>query len=91
MHARRVASWTSTYPCCGSSFTDTTDNPSGMCPSKITIGTHSHPEKMPDLNHHSYTILQGPHIPPRAFTSCHDPRSNLQSPDESSIQPIRLA
>ena len=43
----------------------------------------------------SYTLLQGTHIPPKAFTSCHDRGSNLLPPDGRAstltTQPIRQA
>ena len=56
---------------------------------------HSHPEKMPILYHQSCMILQGPHIPPMAFTSCHYPGSSPQPSDERAgtltTQPIQLA
>ena len=62
---------------CGSALADTLDDPSEKYPTKLTA-IHSNPEKMPVLYNQSYTILQGLHIPPMAFTSCHDPRSKMR-------------
>ena len=77
-----------TYPLCGSALTDATDNPSEMCPLKLT-------DFCLFLYHWSYTILQGPLIPPMAFTSCHDRGSNRLPPDGRAstltTQPLRLA
>ena len=42
------------YPLCGSALTDTMDNPSEECPTKL-IDTHSHPKKIPVLYNQSYT------------------------------------
>ena len=50
---------------CGPAVTNTTDNLSEMCTLKLS-------EFCLFLYHQSYTILQGPLIPPMAFTSCHD-------------------
>ena len=76
------------YPLCGSALTDTTDNPSDMCPLKLTGFCLF-------LYHRSYTILQGPLIPALAFTSCHDRGLNWQTPDGRAstltTQPLQLA
>ena len=73
---------------CGSALTDTTDNPSEMCPLKLT-------DFCLFLYHWSYTILQEPFIPPMAFTSCHDRGLNRLPPDGRAstltTQPLRLA
>ena len=54
----------------------------------------TNPRKLPVLYLQRYKILQGLHIPPTTFTSCHDPGSNLQPPDVRSdtffTEPIRL-
>ena len=77
-----------TYPLCGLALTNTTDNPSEMCPLKLTYFCWF-------LYHWSYTILQGPLIPPMAFTSCHNRGSNRLPPDGRAstltTQPLRLA
>ena len=77
-----------TYPLCGSALTNTTDNPSEMCPPKLKYFCLC-------LYHCSYKIIQGPHIPPMAFASCHDRGSNLLPPDRRAstltTQPVRLA
>ena len=54
-----------TYPVCGLALTNTTDNQSEMCPLKLT-------DFCLFLYHRSFTISQGPLIPPMAFTSCYD-------------------
>ena len=59
-----------TYPFGGSAITNTTDNLSEKYRLKLT-------EFCLFLYHRSYTILQGPLIPPMTFTSCHDRGSNL--------------
>ena len=77
-----------TYPLCGLALTYTTDILSEMCPLKL-------PDFFLFLYHRSYTILQGPLIPPMAFTSCRDWDSNRLPPDgiasTLTTQPIRLA
>ena len=77
-----------TYRLCGSALTDTMDNPSEICPLKLT-------DFCLFLYHRSYTILQGPLIPPMAFTSCHDRGSNRLPPEGRAntltTQPLRLA
>ena len=59
-----------------------------MCPLKLT-------DFCPYMYKQSYIILQGPLIPPMAFTSCHVLGSNLLPPDGRAsaltTQPIRLA
>ena len=87
-YAAELRTLSVTYPLCGSALTDTTDNPSEMCPLRLT-------DFCLFLYHRSYTILQRPLIPPMAFTSCHDRGSNRLSPDGSAstltTQPLRLA
>ena len=64
------------------------DNPSEMCPLKLT-------DFCLFLYDRSYTILQGPLIPPMAFTSCYDRGSNRLPPygraSTLTTQPLRLA
>ena len=62
------------YPLCGLVLIDTTYNLSVMCPLKLTYYYLF-------FYHQTYTILQGPLIPPMAFISCHDQGSNLLPPD----------
>ena len=68
------------------SYIPFTDKLFEMSPLKLTDS--------PFLYHQSYTILQGAHILPMAFTSCHERYSNLLPPDERAgalpTQPIRL-
>ena len=55
-YAAELRNLSVTYPLCGSALTDTMNNPSEMCPLKLTdFGLF--------LYHRSYTILQGPLIP----------------------------
>ena len=51
-----------TFHLYGSAFSNTTANQSEMCPPKLSLF----------LYHQSFTVLQGPHITPLGFTSCHD-------------------
>ena len=87
-YAAELCTLSVTYPLGGSALTDTTDNPSEMCQLKVT-------DFCLFLHHQSYTILQGPFIPPMAFTSCHDPGFNRLPPDGRAstltTQPLRLA
>ena len=64
-YAAELRTLSGTYPLCDLALTDSTDNQSEMCPQKLK-------DFCLFLYHQSYTILQGPHIPPMAFTSCHD-------------------
>ena len=70
--------------CVARLISDTTDNPSEMCPLKLTSFCLF-------LYHWSYTILQGPLIPPMAFTSCHDRGSELATPRWESHYSIHAA
>ena len=76
------------YPLCGSALTDTTNNPSEMCPPRLT-------DFCLFLYHQLYTILKGLHIPTIAFTSCKDWGSNLLPKDGRAgtltTQPSQLA
>ena len=63
--ASELPSLSMKYLFCGPALTDTMDNLSEMCPHKLT-------DFCLFLYHQSYTILQGQHILPMAFTSCHD-------------------
>ena len=87
-YAAELRTLSVTYPLCGSALTDTTDNPSEVCPLKLT-------DFCLFLYHRSYTILQGPFIPPMAFTSCHDRGLNRLPPDGRAstltTQPLQLA
>ena len=65
-----------TSPLHASALTDTMDNLSEKCPNALT---DIHCLFLYDW---SYMLLQGPHIPPMAFTICHDPGSNLLPSDE---------
>ena len=86
-YAAELRTLSVTYHLCGSALTDTTDNPSEMCPLKLT-------DFCLFLYHRSYTILQGPLIPPMAFTSCYDRGPDLLLPEGRAgtltTQPIRL-
>ena len=88
-YAAELRTLSVTYPLCGSALTDTADNPSKMCSLKLI-------DFCPFLYHGSYTMLQGPLIPPMAFTSCHDrPGPKLATPDGKAstltTQPFQLA
>ena len=87
-YAAELRTLSVTYLLCGSALTDTTNNPSEMCPLKLT-------DFCLFLYHQYYTTLQGLFIPPMAFTSCHDQGSNWLPPDGSAstltTQPLRLA
>ena len=86
-YATELRTLSVTYPLCCSALTDSTDNPSEMFPLKLT-------DFCLFLYHWSYTILQGPLIPPMAFTSCHDRGSSRLPPDGRAstltTQPLRL-
>ena len=69
-YAAELRTLSVTYPLYGLAPTNVKDNPSEICPLKLT-------DFCLFLYHQSYTILQGPFIPPMDFPSCQDRGSNL--------------
>ena len=87
-YAAELCTFSVTYPLCGSTLTNTTDNQPEMCPLKLT-------DFCLFLYHWSYTIFQGPLIPPHDFHKLSWQGSNLLPPNGRAItlttQQIRLA
>ena len=82
-YATELRTLSVTYPLISSALTNTTDNPSEMWPQKLLNFCLF-------LYNQSYTILQGPLIPPMAFTSCNDQGYSHLSESKAPIFPKNL-
>ena len=79
-YAAELCTFSVTYPLCDSAPSDTnTDNPSEMCPTKITDTFSSRED--PCFLYHIHN-LTGSHISPMAFTIRHDEGTNMLPQDE---------